>query len=721
MNIESSFSKAQRLENRGKVAEAAQIYCDVLDRFPKNKKAKNALALLKKLRVDGSEPPAKLQAKLVREFESGAWADTANAVAELLQSYQSSQFLWNLLGNCHMKLGDLTKAHSCLVKAAELGSDTVHVLTSLGRVESQLDRYDEAIATFLKLLDLEPNNGIHLKDLGVALWRSGRMSEALDCLQTACRLSPTNPEVIFKCASLTKTMGDMETARKLLQVAIELQPDHADAQLLLGNTLASTNNLPEAVKAFSSAVSGGPTKAQAQALKLHTLGKMCDWSWVEEYGHCADSLGLSGDGVPPFAFLALEDDHLRLKKRTEIYTKAHFPQPINSVPAAPRKNQQKHRIGYFSADFYAHATMHLIGGLFEQHDRDRFEIFAYSYGPDKQDEFRTKVQTNVDCFRDIRTLTDAAAIGVAQADQLDIAVDLKGYTAQTRSPLFASRLALVHMSYLGYPGTMGHAAFDYLVADKVVCPPQYRDGYTENLIRLPDSYQINDNKREISDCTFSRQELGLPEDGFVFCSFNNNYKITPREFDIWMRLLQQVEGSVLWLLRSNSWSEANLKREAEARGVDASRLVFAGRMPLAKHLARQRHADLFLDTFNVNAHTTASDALWAGLPVLTMAGKQFAARVAASLLHATGLPELVTDSYEEYEALALELAQNPERLTAMSSHLEGNRMSLPLFDTPRFTRHLESAYDQVMARHEKGLAPGDLDIEAIEMPLVSEV
>ena len=293
-------------------------------------------------------------------------------------------------------------------------------------------------------------------------------------------------------------------------------------------------------------------------------------------------------------------------------------------------------------------------------------------------------------------MADHAIADLARGHELDIAIDLKGYTRQSRPGLFALRLAPVQIAYLGYPGTMGADFIDYLIADPVVIPDGEKRFYTEKLLFLPNSYQPNDNRREIAQAGSSRADFGLPGDGFVFCCFNQNYKITPREFDIWMRLLGRVDGSVLWLLRSNEWAEANLRREARARGIDPDRLVFAGKLPHGEHLARHAHADLFLDTFNVNAHTTASDALWAGLPIVTRAGRQFAARVAASLLAAVGLPELIAGTDEAYEALALDLATDPDRLAAIRAKLAANRLSQPLFDTVGYTRDFEAALETVL-------------------------
>jgi predicted O-linked N-acetylglucosamine transferase (SPINDLY family) len=370
-------------------------------------------------------------------------------------------------------------------------------------------------------------------------------------------------------------------------------------------------------------------------------------------------------------------------------------------------------VAYLSADFHEHATAYLMAELFERHDRSRFEVTGVSWGPDIPSALRSRLIAGFERFVDVRGRNDREVARWLRAQEIDIAVDLKGYTHKTRMGIFAQRPAPVQATYLGFPGTLGAEYMDYVVADEVVIPGGEREHYAERVVYLPGSYQVNDGKRAIAERTPTRGELGLPERGFVFCSFNNNYKITPGMFDVWMRLLKGVEGSVLWLLEGNAAAPGNLRREAQARGVAGERLVFARRAPLAEHLARQRVADVFLDTLPCNAHTTASDALWAGLPVLTCLGGTFAGRVAGSLLRAVGLPELVTESAGEYEAKALALAREPEVLAAVRAKLAANRGTSALFDAGRFARHLEAAYVTMWERAERGEPPQGFTVAPI--------
>jgi predicted O-linked N-acetylglucosamine transferase (SPINDLY family) len=372
---------------------------------------------------------------------------------------------------------------------------------------------------------------------------------------------------------------------------------------------------------------------------------------------------------------------------------------------ASREWHRRIRIGYFSADFRSHATSYLLAELLELHDRERFEVSAFSFGPSSPDPMRQRVESACDRFVDVRGSSDQEVAELARKMEIDIAIDLMGFTHLCRPGIFALRAAPVQVSYLGYPGTMGVPYMDYLIADSTVIPEGDEAGYQEKIIRLPDCYQVNDRKRSIADGAFAREDLGLPREGFVFCCFNNSCKITPRAFDVWMRILERVEGSVLWLLEDNAAASRNLRQEAERRHLSANRLVFAERMPAPAHLARHRAADLFLDTFPYNAHTTASDALWAGLPLLTCLGNTFAGRVAASLLTAVNLPELVAATPKEYEEKAVELAADPRRIDELKSRLVEQRSTATLFDTPRFARYLEAALQIIHERQLAGLPP----------------
>ena len=439
--------------------------------------------------------------------------------------------------------------------------------------------------------------------------------------------------------------------------------------------------------------------------------KICSWlSYEDSFQKLFKKVKDSKRVSQPFSLLALNDDALLHKKSSEIYTQSKY--PVNSALGLTRKYavKEKIKIGYFSADFKNHPVAALIAELFEVHDRNIFEIYAFSL-VSATDKMRGRLHRAFDHFIDAEGMSDIAVAKLARDLNIDVAVDLTGFTQFSRAGIFSCRAAPIQINYLGYPGTMGGGCIDYIIADKTLIPLESQSYYSEKVIYLPNSYQVNDRSRLISDRKFTRQQLGLSEEGFVFCCFNNNYKILPSTFYGWMRILKVVEGSVLWLLADNPWAVKNLKEQALIHGIDANRLVFAEKMPPPEHLARHRQADLFLDTFPYNAHTTASDALWAGLPVLTLMGRSFASRVAASLLHAVGLPMLITNSQGEYEALAIELAMNPDNLANIKSTLDKNRLIAPLFNTPLFAKNLEAAYLKIYERFQADLKPDHIVID----------
>jgi predicted O-linked N-acetylglucosamine transferase (SPINDLY family) len=441
-------------------------------------------------------------------------------------------------------------------------------------------------------------------------------------------------------------------------------------------------------------------------MRLYTRSLLCDWEDSESERRQLEALIERGlKIVLPFPILSISASPAIQRQAAEIYASDEQPERFTAAGIARRPRREKIRIGYYSSDYYNHPTSYLMAEIFELHDRSRFEVLGFSYGPEKSDAMSQRVSAAMDRFVDVRSMPDREVAELSRRLDVDIAVNLNGFTENHRTGIFAERAAPIQVNYLGYPGTMGTGYMDYLIADPMLIPESSRQHYTEKIVYLPNCYQPNDSQRAISEKPCARAGEGLPETAFVFCCFNKAYKITPAVFDIWMRILGRVEGSVLWLLEDNPRAVENLRKEAVRRGISAERLVFARSLPLDEHLARHRLADLFLDTFPYNAHTTASDALWAGLPVLTRMGESFASRVAASLLHAVDMPELVTSTEAEFEELAVELAQDAERCQALHQKLQQNRLSAPLFNSRTFTRHLEASYNAMLERYEAGLPP----------------
>jgi predicted O-linked N-acetylglucosamine transferase (SPINDLY family) len=579
-----------------------------------------------------------------------------------------------------------------------------------GSAQEALGRLQEALASYERALALRPENPDAHSARGRVLRELKRFDESLQSYERALAIKPDSAEVRNNVGIVLQELLRSEEALRSFERALAIKPHDADIWVNLGNAQVRLHRWDEALQSYGRAREINPDLAWLHGNWLHSKMRLCDWRDLDS--EVTQLLGDVAQGkkvVLPFQALALTDSPPLQLKAARIWA-SHDTQAA-VMPAVPApKRSEKIRLGYYSADFHEHATAYLAAGLFERHDRSRFELTAFSFGPPSEDGMRRRLTAAFDRFLDVRSRSDREVAQWSRELGLDIAVDLKGYTEGARMGIFAHRAAPVQVSYLGYPGTLAAPYIDYLIADETLIPPELCAHYTEKIAYLPGSYQANDRTRPIAARNFTREELGLPPRGFVFCCFNNAYKIAPAAFDAWMRILRRVEGSVLWLLLDSERAADNLRREAEGRGVNGTRLVFAPRMPLPEHLARHRAADLFLDTYPYTAHTTASDALWAGLPVLTRTGESFAARVAGSLLKAAGLPELITRTSAAYESLAVELAQDPEKLAELSLRLREERLTVPLFDTERFTRHLEAAYAKMHERALRGLSPAPLHI-----------
>lgn len=559
---------------------------------------------------------------------------------------------------------------------------------------------DVAVELLRRAFAAEPGSAVVANDLGSVLAQTGRMEEAAAAFRQAIEVAPEYPEAHNNLANVYQMTGDLEAAAASYNRALRLNPEYAEAHRNLASALWRLGRMREAAAALSRAVSIDSGYIEAVALLVHQLKQMCEWSMLDELtGQLIRAVEDGSGAVNPFVFLTLETTPRQQRLCAEQW--AQTMRLAVKGTARPVEDRERITVGYLSADFQESAMAHLITEMIELHDRSRFRIVGYSYGADDGSAARRRLLDAFDLFVDHEHASHAETAARIRADGVDILVDLMGYTMDARPEILAMRPAPVQVSYLGYPGTMGTRAIDYIVVDRFVVPAEQQEYFTETLVALPHCYQVNDRQRQIAR-PGSRTEYGLPDDGFVFCCFNSPHKITPAIFDIWMRLLAQVPGSVLWLLAASEIAMENLRREADARlQCGSERLIFAPVLANAEHLARFAMADLFLDTLPYNAHTLTSDALWGGCPVLTATGETFASRVAGSLLHAAGLPELVTPTLAEYEAAALRLAGDREELAALRARTEKNRMTAPLFDTPRFTRDMEAAFAWMMRQESR--------------------
>ena len=613
-------------------------------------------------------------------------------LAQALRSHQA--------GN----LGEAARLYSAVLQTNPRNFQALYLL---GFIHSQIGHHGEAVRLIGEAVKINPHSPDGFYNLGCALLALQRQGEALAAFDRAVALKPDYAEAHINRGGALLAMRRQAEAIASFEAALRLNPRDAEAISNRATALFETKRYEECAAGFASLLAVVPQFPYALGNLALARAYCCDWRFLRK-----DHAGITSDiraglrVISPHASTLLLDSAEDQLRCARLWVADRCPEAPTPLWRGERYTHDKVRVAYLSADFQTHATAFLIAGLFENHDRARFEIVLVSFGPDDdKSPMRARLVRGCDRFIAAEKKSDVEIAQLLRRMEIDIAVDLKGFTQGNRPGIFAQRPAPVQVNYLAHPGTMGADYIDYILADETVIPRDQQRFYSEKVVYLPDSYQANDDKRGVAGRTPARAEAGLPETGFVFCCFNNSYKVTPPVFDIWMRLLRSVPGSVLWLLDDNATATANLKREAEARGVPSARLVFAPRAEVEDHLARQRLADLFLDTSPCTAHTTASDALWCGLPVLTLLGSTFAGRVAASLLRAAGLSDLIAPSLEAYETIALRLASESSAITAMRQRLVENRSSLPLFDTSRFTRHLEAAYEAMRERVRQGLSP----------------
>ncbi|HYD32436.1 MAG TPA: tetratricopeptide repeat protein [Azospirillaceae bacterium] len=618
------------------------------------------------------------------------------------------------LGLLMQSVGLVEEAEAAHRRAVALKPESAQAHYNLGTALQTRQRPTEAELSFREALAQDPGLAEAHANLGAVLLAQGRLAEAAVAHQQALDLDPDLAEAYANLASTFMAQGRMGEAVAVGRRALALCPERAEVHANLGLALKEMGQLAEAAECLLRALDlgladPGGVLGQLAQIKRH----LCDWQDAERLSGAL--LGLVREGrserVHPFTFLAQDafpGDQLACARLYAAHVARGLPEPFRHQPKASR---ERLRVGYLSADFQQHATAVLMAELIELHDRDSFEIIGYSYGRDDGGERRRRLAGAFDRFVDLEAEGHAEAARRIHDDDLDLLVDLKGFTQHARPEILALRPAPLQVAWLGFPGTLGADFIDYALVDAVVAPSEHQPFFAEKLVHLPGCYQANDRHRPIAATAPTRAACGLPEDSFVFCCFNAAYKITPAVFAVWMRLVESVPGAVLWLLDPGRLAADNLRREAAARGVDPARLVFTPKRPLPEYLAQYRVADLFLDTLPVNAHTTASDALWAGLPVVTCRGRTMAGRVAASLLQAVGLPELVTERLVDYEWVARDLAQDRRRLAALRDRLAGGRDRAALFDTPRFARNLERAFFTMVERHRAGLPPDTFAVE----------
>jgi predicted O-linked N-acetylglucosamine transferase (SPINDLY family) len=577
-------------------------------------------------------------------------------------------------------------------RALALAPALLPALFNRGNALLELGRADDAVASYDKAAALNPSLVGIWNNRGTALRGARRLGEALASFERAIVLDPRHANALTNRAIALHDLKRFDEALTAADAALAAAPGFAEALYVKANALGELGRLEEALGTYEQARAANPNHPHALNGMARMALTLCDWDRTAALQPQLETAIRDGRVIiQPFTMLGYTDDPALQYRAAQNAIRRLA--PARAPLATGKYRHDKIRLAYLSADFHGHATAVLMAELFERHDRTRFDVSAIAFGPDDGSPMRARLRAAFERFDDVRGMSDLEVARMLRERETDIAVDLNAHTMDARPGIFAHKPAPVQVNYLVYPGTTGAAYMDFIIADRVVLPLDQQPFYSEKIVHLPDCYQANDATRVIGPAP-SRAEAGLPDSGFVFCCFNNNWKITAPVFDIWMRLLAQVDGSVLWLL--DGPGAPNLRRAAQKRGIDPSRLVFAPKAPPEAHLARHQLADLFLDTLPYNAHTTASDALWSGVPLVTCIGKVFQSRVAASLLKAIGLPELVTQTPAAYEALALELARNPALLAATREKLRRNRLTTPLYDSARFTANIEAAYEAML-------------------------
>jgi predicted O-linked N-acetylglucosamine transferase (SPINDLY family) len=708
---------------RGELREAAALYEEILKVHPRQPEALLRLGVIAGQTNDPSKAILLFDKAIACNPKNPAAFNNRGLALQALKRWEAALASYDRAiaikadyalahynrGNTLKDLARPDDAVHSYCKAIAIQADFAEAHFNLGVIQGERRQRDAALASYDRAIAARPQFAEAFFNRGNIFRELTQWRPALDSYDRAIAARAHYPEAYLNRGDVLHSLKLRDQALLSYESAIAQRAGYAKAYLNRGNILQELKQLDAASASYDRAFEIDPDLEYLLGMRRYTRMQLSDWEGTDsDLAGLAARIQRDEPASPPFPTLLTSGSAEIQKRAAQIWVRDRCPLNDSLPPIVEPPQRDRIRIGYFSADFHDHATAYLMAGLLESHDRARFEVIAFSFGPESQSAMRARLADACDDFIDVRGNSDSEVARLARQLPLDIAVDLKGFTQDNRAGIFALRAAPVQVNYLGYPGTMGASYMDYIIADQTLVPEQSRPHYVEKIVYLPGSYQVNDRKRAIADREFTRTELGLPESAFVFCCFNNNFKILPETFDVWMRILHRVSGSVLWLFEDNPTAAGNLRHEAASRGVDAERLIFAERMALPDHLARHRAANLFLDTWPCNAHTTASDALWAGLPVLTCPGESFASRVAASLLTAVGLPELIAATPRDYEDMAVTLTGDPVRLAVLEQRLAERRPTAPLFDTELYARRLESAYEMMCARQRAGLPPEHL-------------
>ena len=667
------INQAVKLHKEGKIVQAAKLYevC-IKNKFNDHIVFANYANILIHI---GKKKEAELYLKQALKIKP----DFAKAHAEM--------------GALLLEDGKLKEAEISISKAIELKPNFALAHVNLGSIFKIRRKLQEAEKSIRKAIEIRPNFVEAQANLGAVLIDLRRLKEAEKSTRKAIELKPDFAEAYCNLGAILTDYGELEEAEKSTRKAIELNPKIADSYYTLGVILSNMGQLEKAKKSYEKGLEIEKYKEINQLCSLMSiLSRLASWDEIERYSIYLNKIGLEGKSTPPLTLMTLEDNPLNHLNRAIRYAQENR---RDQLPNINYYKKNKIHIGYFSSDFNNHAISHLITRVLELHDKYKFKIFAYSLSK-INDDYTKRIKNAVFCFREVNDLSDIEIVKLARSDQIDIAIDLNGYTKNNRMSIFSYRVAPTQINYLGYPGSLGTDSYEYIIADKIIIPDVDKKFYTEKVLYLPKYFMPYDTKKKISDKIFTREELGLPSDGFVFTCFNRIEKITRKEFSIWMRLLQKIDKSVLWLLKPHNSAIKNILLETNKYDVNKERIIFAENMEIDEHLSRHSCSDLFLDTFNYGAGTTTTDVLITKKPIVTCLGKSFTTRLAASLLNACDLNELITHSQSEYEQLAYELATNKKKLNKINKKIK-YKSNLLAFNIDHFTKDLESIYSKIIS------------------------
>ena len=625
---------------------------------------------------------------------NGKIKDAQVIYLQLLKTNSKNSNLLFLLGTTYLQLKDFSKGKEFLNTSININNSFPESYNSRGIIFAEEGDYLNAIKDYDKALSLKKDYYDAHLNKAVALKNVSKFKEAIKYLQLCIKLKPNDFKIYNNLGNISRDLKKYNSAKKYYTEAIKLNQNFAEAYSNRGELLQLYfNEFEEAIEDYNASIKIDENLNYIRGKRLQARMTLNEWKdFNQEIKIIKDDIKKQKKTIHPFAHMSLMDDPDQQKSITELYLENNYLTP--SKKNMSFKND-KIIIGYFSAEFHNHPVMHLILDVFKNHNKSEFKIYGFSIGPTK-DEWSEKVKKYFDKFIDISDMSDSDIISLSKELKLDIAINLTGYTLNARNNIFFKQLATKQVNYLGYPGTMGSKCYDYIIADKIVIPEENKKYFSEKVIYLPNCYQANQEKINISDKNLNKNDLGLPENKFIFACFNNSYKITPSIFKRWMNILKKCESSILWLLQDIELGRQNLWKEAEIEGVNRARIIFAGRVPLKDHLKRLKFIDLFLDTFPYNAHTTASETIRAGVPILTLIGKSFPSRVASSILTNVGLENLIVSNLDDYETKAISLAQNYKEIENLKNHLAQEKNLNKLFDSKVFTKDLEKVYKKII-------------------------